>query len=94
MRRYLTQLMLRQLLTLFALISGLGLAATPAVAAQASVVSVAAAGDAEDCQAVASRPLELARTALSGRFTRQSGEADTTAAWAPSVRIQVDRARE
>jgi len=94
MRRYLTAHMLRQLLTLFALISGLGLAATPAVAAQASVVSVAAAGNAEDCQAVTSRPLELARAALAGRFAKQSGQARTIAAWAPSVRIQVDRARE
>lgn len=86
--------MLRQLLTLLALISGLGLATTPAVAAQASVVSVAAAGAAEDCQAVSAQPLEFTR----GKPLRQRTQAPCTPkpviVWTPTVQLQVDRARE
>ena len=94
MRRYLTRSMLRQLLTLFALISGLGFAATPAVAAHASVVSVAAAGDAEDCQTVVSLPLELARGTSSGRSLKPSCPSRPIIVWAPTVQLKVDRARE
>lgn len=86
--------MLRQLLTLLALISGLGLATTPAVAAQASVVSVAAAGNAEECQTVSSQPLELSR----GKPARQRAQAPCqpkpVIVWTPTVQLQADRARE
>ncbi|MGB3795936.1 MAG: hypothetical protein WA957_06495 [Alteraurantiacibacter sp.] len=86
--------MLRQLLTLFALISGLGLAATPAVAAQSSVVSIAAAADAEAGKAIVSGTPELPRGIFSGRNAEQPGPSGPTYVWAPTVYIQVDRARE
>lgn len=94
MSRYLTRNMLRQLLTLLALVSGLGLAATPAVAAQASVVSVAAAGDAEDCQTIASQPLEFSRGVPSGRSEQTPCSTRPIIVWTPTVQLQADRARE
>ncbi len=86
--------MLRQLLTLLALVSGLGLASTPAVAAQASVVSVAAAGTAEDCQTVTMQPLELVRLAPTGQRTATPCPAKPVIVWTPTVQLQADRARE
>jgi len=86
--------MLRQLLTLLALISGLGLATTPAVAAQASVVSVAAAGAAEDCQTVSTQPLELVRLAPTGQRTSTPCPPKPVIVWTPTVQLQADRARE
>ena len=94
MKRYLTHSMLRQLLTLFALISGLGFAATPAVAAHASVVSVAAAGETEDRQAVVSGPLELVHNLSSRHAATQSGPSNPIFVTVPTVQIRVDRSRE
>ncbi len=86
--------MLRQLLTFLAVISGFTLAAEPVSAADASLISIAAAEQA-DCAAIASTPLQLRQT---------SPVRDVAQAWpcatepaipvAPSVRIQVDRSRE
>jgi hypothetical protein len=86
--------MLRQLLTLLALISGLGLVTTPAVAAQASVVSVAAAGAAEDCQTIPSQPLEFSRGAPSGQRVSTPCSPKPVIVWTPTVQLQADRARE
>ncbi|KLI62776.1 hypothetical protein AAV99_13390 [Aurantiacibacter marinus] len=86
--------MLRQLLTLLAVISGFTLAAEPVSAADASLISIAAAEQA-DCIAVVSTPVQL---------RQKSPVGDVPQAWpcatepaiepVPSVRIQVDRARE
>ncbi len=86
--------MLRQLLTLLALISGLGLATTPAVAAQANVVSVAAMADSEDCKSTASRPLELVSIVAGARDARKPCKPRPMVVWTPTVQLQVDRSRE
>ncbi|MWV27831.1 hypothetical protein GRF63_07920 [Erythrobacter sp. GH3-10] len=82
------------MLTLFALISGLGLAATPAVAAQASVVSVVTAGDAEDCQTAVSGPLQFVSGTAMLRATKPNCPDTPITVWIPTVQIQVDRSRE
>jgi|GEM_PF-1329180 len=94
MNRYLTHYMLRQLLTLLALISGLGLATTPGVAAHASVVSVAAAGDVEDCKTIATQPLQFARGFVSERQVPAPCRRKPVVVWTPTVQLQADRARE
>ncbi|GAA5057218.1 hypothetical protein GCM10023208_22430 [Erythrobacter westpacificensis] len=94
MSRYLEVNMLRQLLTLLALISGLGLTATPAVAAQASVVSVAASGNVEDCQAVTTQPLQLVRAAQRAQRSQTPCKPKPVTVWTPTVQLQADRARE
>lgn len=86
--------MLRQLLTLLALVSGLGLTATPAVAAQASVVSVAAAGDVQDCQTVTTQPAEFSRGIPSGSSAPTPCGQKPIIVWTPTVQLKVDRARE
>lgn len=86
--------MLRQLLTLLALISGLGFTASPAVAAQADIVSVAAAGEAADCQTITAQPVEFYR----GFSRAQRGQSPCSPkpiiVWTPTVQLQADRARE
>ena len=89
MKRYLKNDMLRQLLTLFALISGLGLTATPAVAAQANVVSVAAAG-----QPATTQPIQLMRETPRNQHKRQGCGHQPVIIWTPTVQLQADRARE
>lgn len=86
--------MLRQLLTLLALVTGLGLAATPAVAAQASIVSVAAAGDAEDCQTSPAQPLQLFRGFSRAQRAKSLCAPKPVIVWTPTVQLQADRARE
>ncbi|RIV83362.1 hypothetical protein [Aurantiacibacter zhengii] len=93
MTRYLEGEMLRQLLTLLALVSGLGLVATPAVAAQANVVSVAASGDTSDCQVV-SLPLELVRGKARDPQVRQPCRPRPLIVHTPTVQLQADRAHE
>lgn len=94
MTRYLTGDMLRQLLTLLALISGLGLAATPAVAAQASVVSVAASGDTDNCQAIITQPLEYSAASPAHLRTQSPCKPKPIIVWTPTVQLKADRARE
>jgi hypothetical protein len=94
MKRYLKNDMLRQLLTLFALISGLGLTATPAVAAQANVVSVAAAGETAACQPVTTQPIHLMREMPRNQHKRQGCGHQPVIIWTPTVQLQADRARE
>nr|WP_305958829.1 hypothetical protein [Aurantiacibacter sp. 219JJ12-13]MDP5262200.1 hypothetical protein [Aurantiacibacter sp. 219JJ12-13] len=87
--------MLRQLLTLLALVSGLGLATTPAVAAQASVVSMAASGgDAEESRVAAPAARHLASGVVLGCAAEQSAAPAPPASRTPAVRLQADRARE
>lgn len=86
--------MLRQLLTLLAVISGLGLSAQPAVAAQADVVAVATAGDAADCHVIVQRPPVLMRSGDGGTAqTKPCDQPIIVAAPAP-VMLKADRARE
>ena len=94
MKRYLENDMLRQLLTLLALISGLGLTATPAVAAQANVVSVAAAGETADCQPVTTQPMQLMRETPRNQQKQQACGQHPVIIWTPTVQLQADRARE
>lgn len=86
--------MLRQLLTLLALVSGLGLATTPAVAAQASVVSIASAGSAEDCQTSARQQVQQAPRSATGRSTAAASILKPADVLMPTVQLQADRARE
>ncbi|MEL1250087.1 hypothetical protein [Aurantiacibacter gilvus] len=86
--------MLRQLLTLLAVISGLGLSAQPALAAEASVVSVAASGDVEDCQTVVTRSLEFSRAASVNVRDQRPCRPAVVVVIAPTVQLQADRARE
>ena len=86
--------MLRQLLTLLAVISGLGLSAQPALAAEASVVSVAASGDVEDCQTVVTRPLEFSRSLPARLRGQKPCKPVVMIVPAPPVQLQADRARE
>ncbi len=87
--------MLRQLLTLLAVISGFTLAAEPVSATDARVVSVTSLVDQVECQPAASTQLQF----------RGGAQAATAAVdrpclhqpvivWTPTVRLQVDRARE
>ncbi len=86
--------MLRQLLTLLAVISGLGLSAQPALAAEASVISVAAAGDIEDCQTVVTRPLEFSRSSPARMRGQKPCKPVVVIVPSPTVQLQADRARE
>ena len=87
--------MLRQLLTLLAVLSGFTLAAEPVSAAQGAVVSVASAGEAADCRPVVNAPMQLAATRQIGigspnrRCVRRP-----VVVTPPTVQLQVDRARE
>ena len=86
--------MLRQLLTLLAVISGFTLAAEPVSAADARVVSIAAAHQA-DCAIVAAAPVQQVRDARSSDAPLAAPRALPPAfALAPSVRIKVDHTRE
>lgn len=86
--------MLRQLLTLLALISGLGLSAQPALAAEASVISEAAAANVEDCQAVVQQPLQLTVAAERQREYARPCDRRPVIVYVPTVQLQADRARE
>jgi len=84
--------MLRQLLTLLAVISGFTLAAEPVSAADAGLISIAAAEQA-DCAVIVNTPVQLRQT----NTVRDVPQAlpcphQPAIALAPSVRIQVDRA--
>ena len=86
--------MLRQLLTLLAVISGLGLSAQPALAAEASVVSVATTSDLVDCQTVVTRPLEFSRAAVVLQHGHRPCKVKPVIVLSPTVQLQADRARE
>jgi hypothetical protein len=86
--------MLRQLLTLLAVITGLGLSAQPAVAAEVSVVTVAASGQSETCQPIVARPLMLATGAASRTSQARPCRPAPVVVITPTVQLQADRARE
>jgi len=86
--------MLRQLLTLLAVISGFTLAAEPVSAADVRAVSVAAAEQA-DCTPVVTAPLQFG-TVRRSRSTSQSLPCPQrpVIVVSPPVMLQIDRARE
>ncbi len=85
--------MLRQVLTLLAVISGLTLVAEPARALDTDIVSIAEAAD-NDCELKGARPAEL----ISGVIARAERDKPcpkaTLVVWFPPVILQVDRAHE
>lgn len=87
--------MLRQLLTLLAVISGFTLAAEPVAAAQGAVVSVAAADQQAECMPVVSAPLQLvqARQASGDPRARPCPRRPVIVV-APAVQLKADRAHE
>ena len=86
--------MLRQLLTLLAVITGLGLSAQPAAATEAQVVSVTAAGDERPCVIVIQRPSTPMRFGdPEGPASRKCDRPVIVVAPAP-VQLKADRARE
>lgn len=87
--------MLRQLLTLLAVISGFTLAAEPVSAAEADVVSIASLGENADCQPVVAAPLQFWGWWQSSTTTDpQPCVEPPVVVAAPTVQLQVDRARE
>ena len=86
--------MLRQLLTLLAVISGFTLTAQPVLAAQANVVSVVAAVDRADCVVQGTRPIQISDHAAVGPSTRRPCERPVLRVQIPTVMLRVDRSRE
>ena len=86
--------MLRQLLTLIAVISGLTLAAEPVRAADADVVSMVQATDQADSAVIGAHSLQPAEAPAShGTAMRPSTHAASTICQ-PTVQLQADRAHE
>ena len=87
--------MLRQLLTLLAVISGFTLAAEPVAAAQGAVISVAVADQQAECAPVVSAPLQLTQMRQANR-TQQANPCPRrpVIVVVPPVQIQADRAHE
>jgi hypothetical protein len=87
--------MLRQLLTLLAVISGFTLAAEPVAAAQGAVVSVASADAQTDCAPIANAPLQMAEARQANRAQQALPyPARPAIVSVPTVYLQADRARE
>lgn len=87
--------MLRQLLTLLAVISGFTLAAEPVSAAQGTAVSVTATSEAGDQQAAAYRLSEHLRIVeKTNAPILHVAERQIAIPLAPAIRLQADRARE
>ncbi|MDE1466542.1 hypothetical protein [Aurantiacibacter sp. D1-12] len=87
--------MLRQLLTLLAVISGLTLAAEPVSAAEGAVVSVASTDQNTDCQPIVAAPAQFipARQIGVGSPDRPCINRPVVVS-PPPVQLQADRARE
>jgi hypothetical protein len=86
--------MLRQLLTLLAVISGFTLTASPVSASQASAVSVMQAAERADCVVQGTRPIQLSETARFGAINRQPCTRTVLVVQVPTVMLRVDRSRE
>ena len=94
MQRYLAKAMLRQLLTLMAVICGFTLTAQPVLAAQSNVVSVAQAAERADSAVQGTRPAQLAETIEFGPSAFRPSEQPTLVVQVPTVMLRVDRSRE
>ena len=86
--------MLRRLLTLLAVISGLALAEGPAVAAHVDVVAMAQAADAAECQLSGARPAEMRQSAAARASDPIPFLTPVAGYRAPTVLLQIDRAHE
>ena len=86
--------MLRRLLTLLAVISGLALAEGPAVAAHGDIVSMAQAVDSADCALPGARPAQPRRGSTARAATAPVCPLAPVALPAPGVQLKADRARE
>jgi len=87
--------MLRQLLTLLAVISGFTLAAEPVSAADVRAVSVAATDSQTDCTPVVSAPMQFGTVRQSSSAAQpQPCPQRPVIVVSPPVMLQVDRARE
>ena len=86
--------MLRKLLTLLALLSGLTLATQPVSAMDARSVSVAAAALGEDCKPIVSGPLQLMAQDRPPPQSDPKPCKKPAIVYLPPVMLQVDRARE
>ncbi len=86
--------MLRQLLTLLAVFSGFTLAAEPVRAAEAGIVSVQAMVDADDCKIIAIAPLQQMDSRVASDADEGPCRRPVIQVQAPTVMLQVDRARE
>lgn len=86
--------MLRQLLTLLAVISGLTLVAEPTRALEADAVSLTQSIEQGDCDTVIMRPLELAGPQKPRELTSKPCAQGPAPIYVPTVQLQADRARE
>jgi len=86
--------MLRQLLTLLAVLSGFTLAAGPVTPAQASVVSVAQMAERSDCVVAGARPVELVGAMVDKRSAKVACPRPVLVIHVPAVMLRVDRSRE
>ena len=86
--------MLRQLLTLLAVISGFTLAATPVSAADARAVSIAALQEKEDCKPVVHGPLQYGAQDQQQPADAKKPCKKPVVVTAPPVMLHADRARE
>lgn len=87
--------MLRQLLTLLAILSGLTLAAEPVSAAEGAVVSVASTDQNTDCQPILAAPAQLVAARQIGVGSPDVPCINRPAVVTPpTVQLQADRARE
>ena len=79
---------------MLAVISGLTLAAEPARAVEADVVSMAQTMQDTDCQTISTRPVQL----MSVQSPRKSAKRPCADApitiWVPTIQLQADRAHE
>ena len=87
--------MLRQLLTLLAVLSGFTLAAEPVSASDLREISVAAsaAQDQAECRPVISAPMQLGQAAQRDRVDTRRCQRRVVVR-TPSVQLQADRAHE
>jgi len=86
--------MLRQLLTLLAVISGFTLSASPVQATPASVVSVVQAAERGECIVQGSRPIQLTEISATGPRAKRPCERTVLIVQVPTVMLRVDRSRE
>lgn len=86
--------MLRQLLTLLAVISGFTLTASPVQAAQASVVSIVQTAERGECVAQGARPMQLVEKSATASQLISPCERIVLVVHIPTVMLRVDRSRE
>lgn len=91
--RYLKFSMLRQLLTLLAVISGLTLVAQPAHALDADIVSIAEAADSQ-CDIKGTAPIQLTTGVIARAEQDKPCRKVRILIWIPPVMLQADRAWE